>query len=75
MFAGKLFVNGMKNKEQRREEMEKDKLPKKSPLLDLYIQKQNQNQQSKFDEMDEEEIAKAIRTLLEKETGSTQDLN
>ena len=53
--------------------MENDKLSKKSPLLDLYIQKQNQ--ESKFDNMDEEEIAKAIRTLLQKDEDASGDLN
>lgn len=76
-FAAGQFVSGVKNNsikyESRREDMEKDKLPKKSPLLDLYIQKQNQ--QTKFDEMDEEELAKAIRSLMTKDETSSQDLN
>lgn len=50
--------------------MDKDK---KSPLLDVYIQKQNQ--ETKFDEMDEQEIAKAIRALLEKDSTVADDLN
>lgn len=50
-----------------------DKIPKKSPLLDLYIQKQNQ--ETKFDKMDEAELAKAIRSLLQKDESVTQDLN
>lgn len=53
--------------------MGKDKIQKKSPLLDLYIQKQNQETQ--FDEMGEEELAKAIRSLLTKDEISSQDLN
>lgn len=53
--------------------MEKDNVLKRSSLLDLYIQKQNQ--ETKFDEMDEEELAKAIRSLLSKDEISSQDLN
>ena len=53
--------------------MGKGKLQKKSPLLDLYIQKQNQ--ETKFDEMDEEELAKAIRSLLTKDEMLSEDLN
>lgn len=53
--------------------MDKTNLGKKSPLLDLYIQKQNQD--SKFDGMGEEDIAKAIRTLLQTEEDNTEDLN
>lgn len=50
-----------------------DKMAKKSPLLDLYIQKQNQ--ETKFDEMDEAELAKAIRSLLLKDESTSKDLN
>ena len=46
---------------------------KKSPLLDLYIQKQNQ--ETNFDKVGEEEIAKAIRSLLIKDEMTTQELN
>lgn len=46
---------------------------KKSPLLDLYLQKQNQ--ESKFDGFDEKEIAKAIRVLIEKDNTLSEDLN
>ncbi len=53
--------------------MGKDKIQKKSPLLDLYIQKQNQ--EITFSEMDEEELAKAIRSLLHNDESTTQDLN
>ena len=53
--------------------MEKDNLSKTSPLLDIYIQKQHQK--SKFDHVDEENIAKAIRTLLQKEETASEDLN
>ncbi len=55
------------------EKMEKDKIKKKSPLLDLYIQKQNQ--ETKFNEMGEEDLAKAIRTLLQKDEPTSLDLN
>lgn len=56
---------------KRWEDMNKDK--KKSPLLDLYIQKQNQ--ETNFDKIGEEEIAKAIRSLLIKDEMTTQELN
>lgn len=46
---------------------------KKSPLLDRYIQKQNQ--EAKFDQMDEQEIATAIRALLDKDGTSADSLN
>lgn len=54
-------------------DIDKEKQSKNSPLLDLYIQKQNQ--ETKFDKVDEEELAKAIRSLLEKDETSTSDLN
>ena len=43
------------------------------PLLDAYIQKRNQ--EAKFDGMEDEEIAKAIRTLLHKDDALPKDLN
>lgn len=53
--------------------MGKDNIDKTSPLLDLYIQKQNQ--ETKFNKMDEEELAKAIRSLLVREETGSNNLN
>ncbi|NLI89662.1 MAG: hypothetical protein GX366_04560 [Epulopiscium sp.] len=52
--------------------MDKNKKIIKSSLLDMYIQKQNKK--SKFNDMDEEEIAKAIKTLLQSDN-SLEELN
>ena len=68
-FAAALSVHGMK----RGESMSKKGVNKTSPLLDEYIQKKNQ--EAKFEGIEEEEIAKAIRTLLHKESTLPQDLN
>ncbi len=46
---------------------------KTSPLLDTYIQKKNL--ETKFTGLEEEEIAKAIRTLLHKDDKLPRDLN
>ena len=53
--------------------MNKKEINKTSPLLDEYIQKKNQ--EAKFEGMGEEEIAKAIRTLLHKDNTLPEDLN
>lgn len=45
----------------------------KSPLLDQYIQKQRQ--ELKFENIDDEDIAKAIRTLLHKDDTLPRNLN
>ena len=58
---------------KRGETVNKKNVNKTSPLLDAYIQKQNQ--EAKFEGMEEEEIAKAIRTLLHKDSTLPQDLN
>lgn len=58
----------MKNNEGK-----KNTEAKKSPLLDAYIQKKNQ--EAKFDGMEEEEIAKAIRTLIQKDDTLPENLN
>lgn len=53
--------------------MKKNNTNKTSPLLDEYIQKKNQ--ESKFDGIEEKEIAKAIRALLHQEDGLPKDLH
>ena len=58
---------------KRGEQMKKNNTNKTSPLLDEYIQKKNQ--ESKFDGIEEKEIAKAIRTLLYKDDGLPKDLH
>lgn len=64
-------MSGMKNK-IKEYNMDKNKKIIKSSLLDMYIQKQNKK--SKFNDMDEEEIAKAIKTLLQSDN-SLEELN
>jgi len=58
---------------RRGEQMKKNNTNKTSPLLDEYIQKKNQ--ESKFDGIEEKEIAKAIRALLHQEDGLPKDLH
>lgn len=53
--------------------MEKKRVNKTRPLLDKYIQKKNQ--ESNFDGIGEEEIAQAIRTLLQADIDTPRGLN
>jgi len=53
--------------------MKKKDTHKTSPLLDEYIQKKNR--ESRFDGIEEEEMAKAIRTLLHKDDELSNDLH
>lgn len=58
---------------KRGDKMKKKDAQHSRPLLDAYIQKRNQ--EAKFDGMEDEEIAKAIRTLLQKDDALPKDLN